>query len=83
MNRGADLNGERRSRQSSGFLQETATNIGKVLVFLTNKFNLPAIAICALYKARWQVELFFKWVKQFFGPSGNSVKSHIGIAVSV
>jgi Transposase DDE domain len=58
-------------------------NIGKALVFLTNKFTLPAIAICALYKARWQVELFFKWIKQFFGPSGNSVKSHIGIAVSV
>ena len=58
-------------------------SIGKALVFLTNKFTLPAIAICALYKARWQVELFFKWIKQFFGPSGNSVKSHIGIAVSV
>ena len=58
-------------------------NIGKALVFLTNNFTLPAIAICALCKARWQVELFFKWIKQCFGQSGNSVKSHIGIAVSV
>jgi Domain of unknown function (DUF4372)/Transposase DDE domain len=62
---------------------------GKTLVFLTNNFTLPATTICALYKARWQVELFFKWVKQhlrikrFYGTSENAVKSQIWIAVSV
>ncbi|MBS3936556.1 MAG: IS4 family transposase [Sulfuritalea sp.] len=62
---------------------------GKTLVFLTNNFTLPAITICALYKSRWQVELFFKWIKQhlrikrFFGTSENAVKSQIWIAVSV
>jgi hypothetical protein len=61
----------------------------KTLVFLSNQFALPAITICALYKARWQVELFFKWVKQhlrikrFYGTSENAVKSQIWIAVSV
>jgi hypothetical protein len=59
------------------------------LVFLSNQFALPATTICALYKARWQVELFFKWVKQhlrikrFYGTSENAVKSQIWIAVSV
>ncbi len=62
---------------------------GKTLVFLTNRFFLPAPTICALYKARWQVELFFKWIKQhlrikqFYGTSENAVKSQIWIAVSV
>ena len=62
---------------------------GKTLVFLTNNFALPAQTICALYKARWQVELFFKWIKQhlrikkFYGTSENAVKSQIWIAVSV
>ncbi len=62
---------------------------GKTLVFLTNHFAVPAATICALYKARWQVELFFKWIKQhlrikrFFGTSENAVKSQIWIAVSV
>ena len=62
---------------------------GKTLVFLTNNFTLPAATICALYKSRWQVELFFKWVKQhlriqrFYGTSENAVKSQIWIAVSV
>ena len=62
---------------------------GKKLVFLTNQFGLPAITICALYKARWQVELFFKWIKQhlrikrFYGTSENAVKSQIWIAISV
>ena len=61
----------------------------KTLVFLTNNFALPAATICALYKARWQVELFFKWIKQhlrikkFYGTSENAVKSQIWIAVSV
>ena len=62
---------------------------GKTLVFLTNNFTLPAATICALYKARWQVELFFKWIKQhlrikkFYGTSENAVKSQIWIAISV
>ncbi|GAB1232499.1 IS4 family transposase [Ferrigenium sp. UT4] len=62
---------------------------GKTLVFLTNNFTLPAATVCALYKSRWQVELFFKWIKQhlriqrFYGTSENAVKSQIWIAVSV
>ena len=62
---------------------------GKTLVFLTNQMTLPAATICALYKNRWQVELFFKWIKQhlrikrFFGTSENAVKTQIWIAVSV
>jgi hypothetical protein len=61
----------------------------KTLVFLSNQFALPATTIGALYKARWQVELFFKWLKQhlrikrFYGTSENAVKSQIWIAVSV
>ncbi len=61
----------------------------KNLVFLTNQFVLPAATICALYKSRWQVELFFKWIKQhlrikrFYGTSENAVKTQIWIAVSV
>jgi hypothetical protein len=61
----------------------------KTLVFLTNNFTVPAATLCALYKARWQVELFFKWIKQhlrikkFYGNSENAVKSQIWIAVSV
>ena len=61
----------------------------KTLVFLTNNFTLSAATICALYKSRWQVELFFKWVKQhlriqrFYGTSENAVKAQIWIAVSV
>jgi len=62
---------------------------GQVLVFLTNCFSLPALSIAQLYKCRWQVELFFKWIKQhlrikaFFGTSENAVKTQIWIAVSV
>ncbi len=57
--------------------------------FLTNNFALPALTIAQIYKARWQVELFFKWIKQhlrikaFYGTSENAVKTHIWIAVSV
>ena len=47
----------------------------KSLVFLTNHFGIPALSVCALYKSRWQVELFFKWIKRFFGTSENAVKS--------
>ena len=59
------------------------------LRFLTNNFDLPAPTICLLYKSRWQVELFFKWIKQhlrikaFYGYSENAVKTQIWIAVSV
>ena len=62
---------------------------GKHLVFLTNQFTLSAATICALYKSRWQIELFFKWIKQhlrikaFYGTSENAVKTQIWIAVSV
>ena len=59
------------------------------LGFVTNNFDLPALTICLLYKSRWQVELFFKWIKQhlrikaFYGYSENAVKTQIWIAVSV
>jgi hypothetical protein len=62
---------------------------GKTLVFLSNQMTLPAMTICALYKKRWHVELFFKWIKQhlrikrFYGTSENAVKTQIWIAVSV
>jgi len=62
---------------------------GKQLVFLTNNFSIPAIIVTELYRCRWQVELFFKWIKQhlriksFFGTSENAVKTQIWIAVSV
>ena len=62
---------------------------GKRLVFLTNNFTLPALTITQLYRLRWQIELFFKWIKQhlrikaFFGTSENAVKTQIWIAVSV
>ena len=61
---------------------------GRRLVFLTNHMTLPAITICDLYRLRWQVELFFKWIKQhlrikrFFGTSENAVKTQVWIAVS-
>jgi hypothetical protein len=60
----------------------------QTFVFLTNNFTLPALTIAELYRCRWQVELFFKWIKQhlrikaFFGTSENAVKSQIWIAVS-
>lgn len=62
---------------------------GKVLVFLNNNFDLPALVIAQLYKLRWRVELFFKWIKQnlrikhFFGTSDNAVKTQVWIAVCV
>lgn len=61
----------------------------KTLVFITNNFSLPAMTIAELYRSRWHVELFFKWIKQhlrikrFYGTSENAVKSQIWIAVSV
>jgi hypothetical protein len=62
---------------------------GRSLRFLTNNFDLPALTVCLLYKSRWQVELFFKWIKQhlrikaFYGYSENAVKTQIWIAVSI
>lgn len=62
---------------------------GKSLIFLSNNFDFPAETICRLYKSRWHVELFFKWIKQhprikrFFGTSENAVKTQIWIAISV
>jgi hypothetical protein len=59
------------------------------LIFLTNNFNLPALTIAQLYRCRWQIELFFKWIKQhlrikaFYGNSANAVKTQVWIAVSV
>ena len=61
---------------------------GKTLVFLTNNTTLPALTIAALYKSRWQVELFFKWIKQhlrikrFLGTSENAVKTQVWCAVA-
>jgi IS4 transposase len=61
----------------------------KKLTFLTNNFILPACTIAQLYKCRWQIELFFKWIKQhlriksFYGRSVNAVKTQIWIAISV
>ena len=61
----------------------------RLLVFLTNHMTLPPLTICELYRSRWQVELFFKWIKQhlrinrFFGTSENAVKTQVWIAVAV
>ena len=72
-------------RRVNYFDAETNQRLG----FLTNNFALPAITIAQIYKCRWQVELFFKWIKQhlrikvFFGTSANAVKTQIWIAVSV
>ncbi len=62
---------------------------GKRLVFLTNNSDLPALSIAQLYRCRWQIELFFKWIKQhlrikaFFGTSENAVKTQVWIAITV
>ena len=61
----------------------------KILVFLTNNFDIPALTVAELYRNRWKVELFFKWIKQhlkiksFFGTSPNAVKTQIWIAISI
>ncbi len=61
---------------------------GKALIFLTNHFDLPALTVAQLYKARWRIELFFKWIKQhlrikaFYGTSINAVKTQIWIAIT-
>ncbi len=62
---------------------------GKIFNFLTNNFTIPALTVADLYRHRWQVELFFKWIKQhlriksFFGTSENAVKTQVWIAISV
>ena len=62
---------------------------GQALVFLTNNFTVPALTIAKLYRGRWQIELFFKWLKQhlrikaFYGTSPNAVRTQIGIAIAV
>ena len=70
-------------------IRYTDPDTGTQLVFLTNDFTLPALTIAQLYKARWQVELFFKWIKQhlrikaFYGTSANAVKIQVWVAISV
>ena len=67
----------------------TDLDLGKRLVFLTNDFRLSPMTICELYRCRWDVEIFFKWIKQylrikaFFGTSANAVKTQIWIAISI
>ena len=69
-------------------IRYTDPETNKRLTFLTNHFDLPALTIARLYKARWQIELFFKWIKQhlrikaFYGTSSNAVKTQIWIAIS-
>jgi transposase len=86
------LNGKLSSRYYPGYLRRIRyrdPETGQGLVFLTNHTLSPAMTICLLYKSRWQVELFFKWIKQhlrikrFYGTSENAVKTQIWIAVSV
>ena len=100
MNAAAGIQSDQRIRLSGkhtpDYYPETLRRIhlilpetGKHLVLLSNNFLLPATTIAALYKARWQVELFFKWIKQhlrikqFYGTSENAVKTQIWIAVAV
>ena len=63
--------------------------IGKVFIFLTNNFTVPALTIARLYQGRWQIELFFKWLKQhlrtkdFYGTSLNAVRTQIWSAIAI
>ena len=86
------LSGRRSDKAYPGSLRRISyvdLETGKRLVFLTNNFTLPALGIAHLYKARWKVELFFKWIKQhlrikaFYGTSENAVKTQVWVAVSV
>src|ERR1700722_17891238 len=85
------LNGRYASKDYPEYLRRIRfndQNSGKTLVFLTNNTVLPALTVAALYKSRWQVELFFKWIKQhlrikkFFGTSENAVKTQIWCAIA-
>ena len=86
------LASQKSKRQYPGDIRRVSfrdAETGKLLVFLTNNFEIAAIVVARIYKARWQIELFFKWIKQnlrikaFFGLSENAVKTQIWIAVSV
>src|SRR6201982_1097310 len=86
------LNGFYAAKHSPAYLRRIRyrdPETGKNLVFLTNQFALPALTICALYRCRWQVELFFKWIKQhlriqrFYGTSENAVRTQSWIAISL
>jgi hypothetical protein len=86
------LAGPRSSKHYPDCLRRIAFNDvenARRLVFLTNNVRLPALTIAALYRCRWQVELFFKWIKQnlrikaFYGTSANAVKTQIWVAISV
>jgi len=86
------LNGPRSSKDYPSPLRRISyvdLDTNKRFVFLTNDFDLSALDIARLYKCRWQVELFFKWIKQhlriktFFGTSENAVKTQVWIAISV
>jgi hypothetical protein len=86
------LNGYYASRDYPAILRRISyfdAETDKRLVFLTNNFTLPALTIVQLYKCRWRIELFFKWIKQylriktFFGNTENAVKTQIWIAISV
>ena len=85
------LNGSRSAKNYPEHLRRIRfkdPETGKTLVFLTNNTVLPALTICALYKSRWQVELFFKWIKQhlrikkFLGTSENAVKTQVWCAIA-
>jgi hypothetical protein len=86
------LNGPKTSRLYPDALRRVVyhdAETGKRLVFLTNNFDLPAMTIANIYKSRWQVELFFRWIKQhlriksFYGTSPNAVKTQVWIAICV
>jgi hypothetical protein len=85
------LNGPKTKAHYPGDLRRISywdTETGKTLVFLTNNFEVEAIVVAKIYKSRWQIELFFKWLKQnlrikaFYGTSENAVKTQIWIAMS-
>ena len=75
--------------KDSGVSLTSTPTVPERFVFITNQFALPAIIITQIYRLRWQIELFFKWIKQhlriqeLFGTSENAVKTQIWIAVSV
>jgi hypothetical protein len=85
----ADPNTSRRSPESLRRIHYFDSETGNRIVVLTDQFTLPALTVARLYKCRWQVELFFKWIKQhlkikaFYGASLNAVQTQIWIAISV